>query len=207
MEKIISYIREKYAPVSILVYGSFSDGSNNEHSDFDAVVISSNHARCHDDAFVDGVQLDVFVYPISWLESEKWEPADFIQLMDSKVVYDTNEYGASLKQQVTAYVQSISCKEKEEIRTEVEWCKKMLLRTRRNDAEGMFRWHWLLIESLEIFCDAVGHPYFGPKKSLRWMERQYPEAYTCYKNALFRFETAALESWIDYLEQCINSQG
>ena len=38
-----------------------------------------------------------------------------------------------------------------------EGCKKMLLRTLRSDAEGLYRWHWVLIDSLEIFCDAV-HP-------------------------------------------------
>ena len=207
MEKIIAYIKENYDPLSILVYGSFADGSNNEHSDFDALVISSNHAKCHDDSFVEGIQLDVFVYPVSWFESEKWECRDFIQLADSSIVFDADAYGASLKQQVVSYVQNLPCKTAEEIRTEIEWCRKMFLRTQRDDTEGMFRWHWLLTESLEIFCDAVGHPYLGPKKSLRWMERQHPEAYTCYGNALFQFEISALESRIDYLEQYINSQG
>lgn len=35
MDKIINYICQKYEPLSIIVYGSYADGSNNENSDFD----------------------------------------------------------------------------------------------------------------------------------------------------------------------------
>ena len=36
MDKILNYIHQKYEPLSIIVYGSYEDGSNNENSDFDA---------------------------------------------------------------------------------------------------------------------------------------------------------------------------
>ena len=206
MEKIIDYIKQRYHPLSILVYGSFADGTNNEHSDFDALVISKNNEKYHDDAFVDGIQLDVFVYPISYIEEKAWNCSEFIQLADSRVVFDTNEQGMWLKDQVLDYIKRLPCKTAEEVRTEVEWCKKMLLRTQRKDAEGMFRWHWLLTESLEIFCDAVRHPYLGPKKSMRWMEKQYPEAYACYAKALFELKIPALEVWIVCLERHISEE-
>ena len=32
MEKILQYIRQKYAPLSIIVYGSYADGSNHINS-------------------------------------------------------------------------------------------------------------------------------------------------------------------------------
>ena len=35
MQEIIEYINEKYAPVSVIVYGSYSNGTNNKSSDFD----------------------------------------------------------------------------------------------------------------------------------------------------------------------------
>ena len=40
----------------------------------------------------------------------------------------------------------------------------MLNRVKRSDCEGMFRWHWVLVDSLEIFCDIMKQPYWGPKK-------------------------------------------
>lgn len=51
-----------------------------------------------------------------------------------------------------------------EIQVNIDWCLKMFERVKRNDAEGMCRWHWVLIDSLEIYCDIMHHPYWGPKK-------------------------------------------
>ena len=82
----------------------------------------------------------------------------------------------------------------------VGWCSKMFERVKRNDVEGMFRWHWVLIDSLEIFCDLMQHPYFGPKKTLKWMEKNHPIAFAHYKTALEDFSVDSLESWIAYIK-------
>ena len=58
----------------------------------------------------------------------------------------------------------------------------------------------MLIDSLEIFCDIMQHPYFGPKKSLKWMEENHPIAFTCYKTALEDFGMDSLENWITYIK-------
>ena len=60
----------------------------------------------------------------------------------------------------------------------------------------MFRWHWVLIDSLEIFCDVVNHPYFGPKKSLIWMKDNHPDAFKCYEEALNTLNMDNLNEWI-----------
>ena len=57
-DKIISYLKETYQPDAIIVYGSFSDGSANKNSDFDALVIAS-HSKEHDSSVIDGTILDV----------------------------------------------------------------------------------------------------------------------------------------------------
>ena len=62
VEQIIEYIKNKYSPLTIIVYGSYASGTNNLNSDFDVLVISQHHSQFHDTSFVDGVQLDVFVY-------------------------------------------------------------------------------------------------------------------------------------------------
>lgn len=56
--------------------------------------------------------------------------------------------------------------------------ESMFERAKRGDCEGLFRWHWVLIDSLEIFFDIMHHPYFGPKKTLKWMEEKHPEPLT-----------------------------
>lgn len=118
---------------------------------------------------------------------------------------DTEGLGLAVQNRVRQYFAELPAKLPEEIKTNIRWCRKMLLRSQRGDVEGMFRWHWLLTESLEIFCDAIGKPYLGPKKSLRRMEREHPEAFRCYEKALFSFEMEALEQWIGCLEQFMDA--
>ena len=55
-DKIIDYLKKTYQPESIIVYGSFADGSANLNSDFDALIIAGKE-KLHDSSFVDGVFL------------------------------------------------------------------------------------------------------------------------------------------------------
>ena len=71
MEQVIEYIHEKYNPLSIILYGSYADGTNNLNSDFDALVIAADHELFHDTSIVDGVPLDIFVYPLAYFDGER----------------------------------------------------------------------------------------------------------------------------------------
>ena len=199
MKQIIDYIMQRYNPLSIILYGSYANGTNNLNSDFDALVISDDHEQFHDTSFVDGIQLDVFVYPASYFEGD-YDRNDFIQIFDGKVVVDRGGQGKALQAKVQSYLQNRPQKSRAEIDASVNWCIKMLARVKRCDAEGMFRWHWVLIDSLEIFCDVKHHPYRGPKKSLKWMEENHPTAFACYQTALTDFSMESLENWILYIK-------
>lgn len=203
MNQILEYIREKYHPISVILYGSFADHSNNEHSDFDALVITDAGEIVHDNTIIDGTELDVFVYPKSvFAETVNYE--DYIQVYDGKIIQDTDGIGAKLKQEVTAYADSRPAKTEEENRTSVEWCEKMLMRALRGDAEGLFRRHWLLTDSLQIYCDLAGRSYRGPKKSLRYMKEHDPEGYEKYTRALSSSSWDDLSNWIAYLKGFIS---
>lgn len=200
MDEIIAYLQTKYDPAAILVYGSFADGTQNENSDFDALVLSPTHREFHDTSFVGGTQLDVFVYPLSLFQGA-YQPETFLQIHGGIVVMDTEGLGHALLKQVEDYVKALPGKTPEEQEGELRWCRKMLLRAKRPDAKGAYRWHWLLTDSLEIFCDIAGCPYLGPKKSLRLLEKQFPEAYRCYTRALMDFRYDTLKAWIDCMEK------
>ena len=195
----MEYIKREYDPLSIILYGSYANGTNNLNSDFDALVISGDHEQYHDTSFVNGIQLDVFVYPASYFDGE-YDCNDFVQIFDGKIIADREEKGKTLQARVISYLQNRPRKTKAEIQASIDWCEKMFERVKRWDAEGMFRWHWVLIDSLEIFCDVVQHPYFGPKKALKWMEENHPAAFALYKNALTEFRLESLEKWISYLK-------
>ena len=192
-------MKQRYNPLSIILYGSYANGTNNLNSDFDALVISDDHEQFHDTSFVDGIQLDVFVYPASYFEGD-YDCNDFIQIFDGKIVVDRGGQGKALQAKVQSYLQNRPQKSRAEIDASVNWCIKMLARVKRCDAEGMFRWHWVLIDSLEIFCDVKHHPYWGPKKSLKWMEKNHPTAFAFYQTALTDLNMESLENWILYIK-------
>lgn len=200
MEQILSYLREKYAPLSVIVYGSFADGTNGENSDFDAIVISASHERYHDTSCVGNTPLDVFVYPRIFFDGEI-DPDEFLPIFDGNVLFDTDGVGEALKAQVCAYVHAKPRKTEAELQAQLDWCEKMLARASGTDAEGMFRRHWLIVDSLEIYCDCVGVAYFGPKKTLRWLERERPRSFALYCDALADRTPESLSAWIGHIAE------
>lgn len=204
MKEILDYLLQTYNPSSIIIYGLYADGTNNLNSDFDALVISRDQGMQHDTSFIDKIQLDVFVYPESHFDT-RYNCEDFIQIMDGKIILDENNRGKLLKENVLSYIKSLPKKSKEEIFNNISWCEKMLLRTQRLDVEGMFRWHWVLVESLEIFCNSVNHFYRGPKKALLWMENNRPEEFRIYTKALLEMNYESLKNWIDCLKGSMQS--
>ena len=199
MEQIIEYINQKYKPLSIILYGSYANGTNNLGSDFDALVISYDHEQFHDTSFVNGIQLDVFVYPSSYFDGD-CDYSDFVQIFDGKIILDSDDRGKTLQGKVVSYLNNRPKKRKTEIDASVDWCIKMVIRAKRCDAEGLFRWHWVLTDSLEIFCDIMQYPYWGPKKSMKWMKDNHPVAFEYYERALHDFTMDGLENWVSYLK-------
>ena len=199
LEQILQYIQETYAPLSIILYGSYADGTNNLNSDFDALVITSEHELFHDTSIVNGIPLDVFVYPQKYFDVE-YACEEFVQIHDGRIFTDSNGIGKALQEKVQAYLRNRAVKSSAEIRASVDWCIKMLERAKRGDCEGMFRWHWVLTDSLEIFCDIMQHPYLGPKKTLKWMEETQPKSFDCYNRALHALRMERLEEWITHIK-------
>ena len=114
LEQIIEYIKRNYNPISIILYGSYADGTNNLNSDFDSLVISYDHEQFHDTSFVNGIQLDVFVYPVSYFDGE-FDCDDFVQIFDGKIIVDSNERGKALQMKVISHIQNRPQKSKAEI--------------------------------------------------------------------------------------------
>lgn len=197
MKNILEYLKETYHPLAVIVYGSYAEGTHHAESDFDALVISASHPIFHDMSCVDDVQLDVFVYPASHFKAD-FDCDPFIQIFDGNIVLDDG-IGQNLKDKISVYLASLPAKSDAEMRDEIAWCRKMLARAGRSDAEGLYRRHWLLTETLEIYCDLTRQPYLGPKKSLRRL-RAKPKAYALYEKALRDTDKAALSEWVQYLE-------
>ena len=196
--EIIKELTCRYRPLAMIVYGSYSNGTNGLNSDFDALLISEDCEAFHDTSVINGVQLDVFLYDRRFVE-ELEDLSKVIQIYGGRIALDTDGAAGRLMDRVNRYVRENACKTEAEKQDLKQWCGKMLLRTQRNDAEGMFRWHWLLVDSLEIYCNMRDAFYFGPKKTLRGMMEQDEQGYRLYSGALG--EQAALKAWLEYIFQ------
>lgn len=198
-EKIIEYLLETYKPDALIVYGSFADGSANENSDFDALVIA-DHVQTHDSSIVVNTVLDVFVYPSDTFKSD-FDPEEFLQIFDGRIILDRTGIAAELQERIRQHIAQTPMKTEEEIDQEIAWCEKMMLRAQRGDAEGYYRWHWLLFVSLEIYCDIKRQHYYGPKKALRYMAKHDGEAFQIYSYALKELDRERLTKWIACLKK------
>ena len=60
--EILSYLQARYSPISILLYGSYASGTNDETSDFDCMIIVHEKEKRHDNSVINGVPLDCFIF-------------------------------------------------------------------------------------------------------------------------------------------------
>lgn len=104
-EKIVGYLKKTYQPDAVIVYGSFADGSANLNSDFDALIIAGKE-KAHDSSIVDGVVLDVFVYPAETFSAD-YDPEEFVQVWDGKIVLDEHGITGQLKAKVLDYIEHL----------------------------------------------------------------------------------------------------
>ncbi len=200
MHDILSYLAAAYDPIAIIVYGSFADGTSNLFSDFDALLVTADGERRHDDRFVDFTQLDVFVHPLSDFQGE-YDPAEYARIYGGQILLDRDGVAAALLERVTQWVDSRAKKTQEELDFNVSWCEKMLRRAECTDAEGCFRRHWLLVESLEIYTELRGWPYLGPKKALAQLEKKDRAVFALYEKALTQNEYAFLAAWVEHIRE------
>ncbi|CAK7054371.1 nucleotidyltransferase domain-containing protein [Tissierella sp.] len=197
-DKIITYLNDKYKPHTIMVYGSFADGSNNTHSDYDALVISDTIVEQHDGHIIDNIELDVFIYPTTTIEG-LLDFSQFTKLYDSKIIKDERKIGFHLKERVIKYVEDNSIQSYDKKKHLYGWCKKMLNRTQRGDAEGYYRWHWLITDSLEVYCILRNKFYFGPKKTILQIEKIDKKGYELFLSAVTKLDYENLKKWIYYV--------
>lgn len=92
--------------------------------DFDALIIAGKE-KTHDSSIVDGVVLDVFVYPAETFSAD-YDPEEFVQVWDGKIVLDEHGIAGQLKAKVLDYIEHLPKKTVTEVAQEVEWPEKTL---------------------------------------------------------------------------------
>lgn len=197
MQKIIDYLKERYNPLAIVTYGSFSCGMNDAYSDFDCMIIVDQKDSSHDDAVIDGVQLDCFVFT---KEDVLGGDSDtFLTVYDGNIVLDTDEIAANLKNRVRNYVAEHTVIPDDEKEFIISWIQKTMHRVEKNDDEGNYRALAFLWESITDYFLLRDLFYFGSKKAVAYLKENDAEGYRLYHHAITDRTNAAIREWANHV--------
>jgi len=180
------------------MYGSYADGTHSENSDFDCMVIVDKKTVSQDNSFVSGIQLDLFIYSLDEIINID-NIDDFVQIYDAQIIKDTDNVASNLVMGINDHIYKNSEKPAVEKNNLKSWMVKMLRRAEHSDTEGLFRYHWLLVDSLEIYFIQRNMYYFGPKKSIAYLKNNDVAAYTLFDRALKTVDSLCLKEWITYV--------
>jgi len=195
-ETIIEYLKRTYSPHTILLYGSYMRGDNDESSDFDCIVITDKKEKKHDSSVIENVRLDCFIYTDEEIETKSTDT--FLAAYDCKIVLD-NGTGKRLKERVENYVQSHTKTDEQEKKFIASWARKTLERIKKGDDEGSFRAVWLFTESLSDYFTLRDMFYFGSKKAIRYLKENDEKGYALFHKAAFERTNEAIENWVRYV--------
>lgn len=191
------YLKKKYDCHSVILYGSFANGTYSDESDIDIICFCDNTEPQNDTAKINGRQLDAWIYHTKMME----EYEKLLHINGGKILLDEKQLCYKLLENINKFIKEGAKKlTPEQIEFQKNWLKKMINRARRGDTEGGFRYHWLLVDSLEIYFSIKGLWYLGPKKSLIWLKENDKYAYKFFRDALginASFEKA--EQLVDFI--------
>ncbi|MBD7969265.1 nucleotidyltransferase domain-containing protein [Paenibacillus gallinarum] len=195
--EIKEYLISKYQCHTVILYGSYATENYNDESDVDLVCFYDGVENKNDNSYILNKQLDTWIYNTEEVNHSE----QFLHIRNGILLIDERGLGRKL----LGEIELLYMKGPEPIRTdEIEflknWLDKMLNRSLRGDSEGNYRLHWLLKDSLEIYFKLQNRWYFGPKKSIQWLQEHDQIAYTLFSNALHRnASNKDIEILIDYI--------
>ncbi len=200
MEKIIGFLKEKYRLTSLVLSGDYAEGDLRPGSTFEGVGLGPTSPYAHETGTVEGVKLDVLVYPRDIFYGEI-ALDDFEQLHEGLVVLDEDGMGSWLKRMIGNQIASIPLKPDEAVEDALHWCETMAESAAAHDAEGYFCRHWLLTDSVEVYSDVCGLPFLSPRKTMSKMAKNDPEAAAIHLAALSGMDDESLAAWVKLLRE------
>lgn len=173
--RVVADLQAKYKPQTIVLYGSRARGDNTPTSDIDVACFTEATELIKDARDFEGLYLDAWVYSSAAMTAENDE---LLRLADGYCLYDSEGKGADFLQQLQQRIargpNRLSAAEIEHTK---QWVQKMFERAKGSDVESLYRRYWLAIDLLQIYFDLRGQWYFGPKKSLNWLQKNDSVAY------------------------------
>jgi predicted nucleotidyltransferase len=197
LEDVKEYLIKKYNCHSIILYGSYANGDFTEESDIDLICFCDNPHAENDTSIISGRQLDAWIYDTGTMDNF----TQFLHVRGGKILLDErnkcDNFLKEIDKQFKKGPEQLTADKKYFLKN---WLAKMLNRAQKEDIEGNFRYHWLLVDSLEIYFNIKGLWYLGPKKSLKWLYENDRDAYNVFDNALkVNADIADVEKLVEFI--------
>ena len=205
MQSIVDYLKTTYNPLAIVTYGSYINGTQDEYSDFDCMIVVEDKNRKHDDSVINGVQLDCYIFTKEEISNEDLDA--FLTVYDGTIVMDTDDFALNLKTRVRKYVEEHSKIENEEKQFIVSWIVKTMHRAEKADDEGNYRALAFLWESLTDYFLLRDMFYFGSKKAVTYLKEKDSIGYRLYHTAISERTNEAIAKWAEYIVTNVNHKG
>ncbi|MBW4622861.1 MAG: nucleotidyltransferase domain-containing protein [Cyanosarcina radialis HA8281-LM2] len=173
--RVVADLQAKYNPQIVILYGSRARGDNTPTSDIDVACFTESTEPIKDARDFEGIYLDAWVYSF---EAMSVTNDELLRLADGYCLCDLEGKGAVFLQQLQQRIsQGPNQLSTAEIEHTKQWVKKMFDRAQNSDVESLYRRYWLAIDLLQIYFDLRRQWYFGPKKSLSWLQENDSVAY------------------------------
>ena len=191
-DTVISYLKDKYHPRAVLIYGSYVRGDFDEYSDFDCMIIVDEKHTKHDNSVINGIQLDCFVFTKEEALSEDLDI--FLPAYHAELAIDDGT-GKALQDRVRKYVQEHEKIDQDEKEFIASWFLKTINRMRKGDDEGNFRAVALLWESLADYYVLRDMFFFGSKEAILYLKQHDVPGYDLFHQAVTYKTNEAIEAW------------
>lgn len=196
-EDVYRYLVDTYKPKAVLFMGSYMDGTADEFSDFDCVIIVPSKTQARDESVIDGVMLDCDIYSVEEVLTEEPQ-TNALKCHDAEIVLDDG-IGMIFKAKVKLKLEETRVttpEEKQQIRC---WMEKTSKRSFMADDNGNFRAVMLLWESLPYYFMLRDLDYFGGKKAIRYLKVNDPKGYDLLHKALETKDPYDIKAWSDHV--------
>jgi hypothetical protein len=164
---LTSFIKEKYNPSLLLLYGSFCTGTETYESDIDIIVFSNIKSFIHESSYINGYILDGWIYP----EDDINDLEKYIHILPCKILIDVNNIGnhiiSTIEQERKNRTNKIDFTEKRQLDL---WIEKMIKRSESNSIQGFYRYNWLIHDFPELYCKYLGYYFDGPIKTINFIK-------------------------------------
>lgn len=185
MDKLLlelkNYLIDKYDCHIIMLYGSYARGDYTPESDIDIICFADDTHACNNTEIFHGKQLDVWIYDTERLNN----PEEYLHVLNNKILFDSkNKAEGFIKKIDEIYKKGPEKLDEGKKKFYRDWLNKMYNRSLKGDVEGIYRHHWMIKDSLEIYFELKGKWFLGVKNSLKWLQENDEKGYDLFKGAI-----------------------